>query len=125
MAKGRNFTFKIPQYLLEQIAKRALVNDRSRNAEIRYLLSAGLGYAGEADVTVALPSTEETDWPQIPGRFDREGFEAVSERAQQFHRSVGREMVRLLAYAIEESARRDLAVISGMMSRQGSRAPLR
>lgn len=116
MSNRRNISFLIPRYLLDQISNRAIVNGRSRNAEIRYLLLLGLQYAGNNDTSVKLPSD---DWGRCIGRIDAEIEDAVAERSRLYQRSLGREIVRLLAYAIKVSTDRDLEVIAEMMLRQG------
>lgn len=123
MANGRSFSLEIPRYLLDQIQQRSLINSRKRNAEMRYLVDLGLHYAGSADIQVKIPDRHEVEWVRTTVRPHGETFQVVSDRSEEFHRSVGLELVRLAAFAIEETARRDLQVISEMMSRQGRVSP--
>lgn len=115
MSKGRTFTFVIPEYLLDQIAQRALINGRKRNAEVRYLVNLALEYTGEAPVQVAVPSRKDAPWKQVCARFSLPVMCLLSDIAREEERSMGEVIVRLMAYALEESARRDLQVIQSMM----------
>lgn len=112
-----NISFVIPKSLLDLIQRRAQINGRKRNAEVRYLLGVGLDLASGKDVQIQLDPEE---WVRSIGRIHAETREVLEERAHAFQRGVGMEIVRLIAFAIEESARRDLEVISEMLSRQGS-----
>lgn len=118
MSFPKQFSLYIPKHILYQIQQRGAMNGRKRNAEFRYILSVGLEYAGETDVAVALPADPD-EWTRAVGRFDSEVLALMEERAAKFGRSAGREIVRLAAYALEETARRDLAIIAEMMSRRG------
>lgn len=120
LMQQNNISFTVPKDLLEVIEKRARINGRKRNQELRYLLAIGLDLAAGGDIKVQLSGSE---WVRSIGRIHPETRELLDERAQTFQRSVGLEIVRLVAYAIEESARRDLQVITEMLSRQGSAAP--
>lgn len=119
MITGRNISFDCPKFLIEQIGQRAAVNDRSRNAEFRYLIDSALTLVGESDIEITLPSTKEMEWKQIVARLEFDQFEVLQWRADRFKRSIGREIVRLSTYTIQETTRRDLALIEAMMSRQG------
>jgi hypothetical protein len=116
----RSLTFEIPVYLLDQISKRANINGRSRNSEIRHLFEMGMGYAGQFDTSVVLPGKVATPWVQTATWVEYETRDALKDRGLLFGRSTGREAVRVLAYAIEESTRRDMAVINAMMAASGS-----
>lgn len=113
----KGFSYFIPKYLLEQIEARRQVSGRSRNGEVRYLLEVGLQYVGDADFVLKLPEWGDA-WVRTIGRFDLEPFSTIEDRAETYHRSTGKELVRLVAFAIEETARRDLQIIEAMMSRQ-------
>lgn len=117
--RSSNISFIVPKSLLELIERRAQINGRTRNAEFRYLLDIGLGLAGSGDVTVQL---DDKDWIRSIARISDECRYLLEDRKLLFKRGIGMEMIRLVAFAIEESARRDLEVIRDMMARQGSRA---
>jgi hypothetical protein len=119
MSFPRQFSLYLPKYLLDQIRQRASVNGRSRNAEFSHILDVGLEYTGDEDVKVDLPGRDVCEWIRAVGRFDNETLALMEERGSRFGRSAGREIVRLTAYALEETARRDLTIIAEMMSRQG------
>lgn len=123
MAKGRRLSLEIPKYLLDQIEQRSRVNSRTRNAEFRYLVDIGLRYAGEADFKLDIPGRTSVEWVQIPCYLDREVLQVIRERAAEFHRGVGYEVIRLAVHAIEEGTRRDLEVIEAMMRRRDQGSP--
>lgn len=116
MAKGRSLSLDVPKYLLDQIQQRACVNARKRNAELRYLVDLGLRYAGVDDVILEIP--KDVEWVKTTIRLNPETFQLIVERSREFHRGMGIEVVRMVGYAIEETARRDLELIAEMMSRQ-------
>lgn len=122
MSKKRNISFVIPKYLLDQILVRSHVADRSRNAEMRALVSAGLDAAGEKDFAL-----EFADSPPVRAIvwIEDEIMADVSARARGYGRSMGKELVRLMGLGIQRGVDRDLAVIAAMMLRQGQSAPLR
>lgn len=120
---GRRVVFEAPRFLVDQIQNRARLNGRKRNAELRYLLNVGLNAAGEADIAINLPGRKETEWVQVSGVIDPNVHCILKDRANLFQRSVGMEIIRTAGFAIEESARRDLALIAEMMSRQGRSQP--
>lgn len=123
MATQRSISLDIPKCLLDQIEQRARINQRSRNAEIRWLVDLALRYCRCDEVVVELPTRRDGKWVQTISRLHLEAFAEVNSRACGFHRGVGMEIVRLVTYAIEETARRDLAVITDMVKRSGSPGP--
>lgn len=117
-AVKRSLTVEIPKYLLDQVNQRAQVNGRRRNQEFRYLVDLGIRYSSGSDPRVDIPGKQETPWVITTVAFDQELNEQLIHRSQSYQRSVGREFVRMSAFAIEEMARRDLSIISEMMSLQ-------
>lgn len=120
MSKKRNISFMAPEYLLDQIQARARVAARSRNEEMRNLVSAGLVAAGEKDFAL-----EFADSPPVRAIvwIEDETISHVADRARGYGRSMGKELVRLMGLAIQTGVDRDLAIIAEMMSRLGRSAP--
>lgn len=120
--KSKNVNFIIPECLLDKIQKRAIITGKqSRNAEIRYLLTLALEWTGEVDPLVELdegPRCRPVVW------LEDNMTSIVKERARSHQRSMGAELVRLLTYALQESARRDVAMISEMLEKMGRSQPI-
>jgi hypothetical protein len=100
-----------------------MLGRRSRNQEMRYLLAMAFDWAGAADVTINVPKDNEVRsviW------CEEEIAGLIEDRAALFQRSLGKEIVRLMAYAIQESTDRDIAMLQELMLLQGSpvHAPL-
>ena len=121
MADQRNISIEIPKSLLDQIQQRSRLNGRSRNAEFRYLLQIAFDSAQDEDVVIKLPDDKST-WKRCTARIDYAAEMILIGRCRMYKRSVGPELVRLVAYAIEERTKRDLAIIAEMMQRQGQAA---
>ncbi|MGH6957627.1 MAG: hypothetical protein ACREEW_13260 [Caulobacteraceae bacterium] len=119
MSKKRNVSFVMPEYLLDQIEVRAHVAGRSRNAEMRALVNAGLVVASGDFHLEFLPSPRRRAILWI----EDEILLNISDRARAYGRSLGRELVRLMGLGIQKGVDRDLAIIAEMMSRQGLSAP--
>ena len=119
MSGSRNISIQIPRCLLEQISKRAVIKNRSRNAEFRYLLDYALGEAGEDDVTIVLG---EQDWVKNTTRVSCDTLQVIARRGEEFHRGLSREMVHLVAWGIQLSADRDLELIAAMIQRRDREA---
>jgi hypothetical protein len=115
--RSSNISFLIPKSLLELVERRAQINGRTRNAEFRYLLDIGLTLAGPGDVVIQL---DNNDWIRSIARISDECRYVLEDRKDLFKRGLGMELIRLVAFAIEESARKDLEIIKEMMARQGS-----
>lgn len=118
MADQRNISIEIPRFLLEQIEKRATLNSRSRNQEFRYLLQMAFDLADGQDITIHLPQ-DKAEWKRCTARIDYEAEMTLVGRCRMYKRSMGPELVRLVAYAIEQRTKRDLKFIEEMMQRQG------
>jgi hypothetical protein len=125
MSKQRNISFMVPKYLLEQIENRARLNGRKRNAEVRYLVAMALDLVGDEDFRLDLPPAAEVPWVHIPAGFKHETFSQIEERAERFERSVGREIVRLAGYALQETANRDIKLLADLMQHQDPAGPAR
>lgn len=115
MSGQRNISIEIPLFLLEQIKQRTLISQRSQNAEFRYLLHF---------ILEQVSATEDFDFRNLEGerkqttvRLDYETAELLRDRCWKFHRSMGREIVRLVAYAIDTIAKRDLETQADMVRR--------
>lgn len=92
-----------------------MISQRSQNAEIRYLLDF---------IIEQISATEDFDFRNLEGerkqttvRLDYNTTELLRDRCWRFHRSLGREIVRLVAYAIDTVAKRDLEVQRDMVRR--------
>lgn len=114
----RNITVEIPKVLLDQISLRSLIHGRTRNAEFRTLLNFGLGDVGESDVKITLP----TGFVRTTLRFEPEILDIIQDRAARFERAVGKEIIRLVAWAIQVQTDRDLALINEMLERRDREA---
>jgi hypothetical protein len=111
----KDYSFRAPKHLMEEIERRATICGRgSRNAELRNLIDTALNYAGDEDIQVEMP---EGEWLVTGGNFDHETLSMLKERAKRNFRSTGLEIVRLAAYAMEESAKRDLMIVEEMLRR--------
>lgn len=115
-------SFRAPKLLLEIMSRRGKLRGRNRASEIRSLLETGLSYANGADVEVLL---HEEDWVITGTVISLDLREIIQVRADQFHRSLGREIVCLVSYAMQEIERRDLEIINSMLERQARSAPSR
>lgn len=85
---------------------------------MRYLLNYAFEIVGENDVSI----TVSDDTIKSIGRIEYDQREILLDRKHRFQRGIGPEMVRLLAFALETSAARDLAVIEAMMQRRDREA---
>jgi hypothetical protein len=95
-----------------QIELRAEVNTRSRNGEAAFLIDFALQELGDNDSNITYPK----DSPVQTGLYiDPLVFETLQLRAERHHRPKGPEVVRLLAYAIETIANRQLDIIRRMV----------
>lgn len=114
----RNTSIEIPICILEQIAQRAVIHGRSRNAEFRYLLNYALESLGDDDCMITLSGDEI----KTITRFDYDVIEMLQVRCKRFQRPLGREIVRLAAYAIQLSTTRNIAIIEEMIRRRDREA---
>lgn len=113
---AKNISFVIPNYLLDQIEQRAhLAGRKSRNNEMRYLLALALEWLNGVDPKVVIQSGECT---RIVVWMDFELQQILQDRVLVSQRSIGKEIVRLLAYAIQESTDRDLEMIKQLMGQR-------
>lgn len=118
MSGQRNISVEIPEFLLEQIEGRTLISQRKRNAEIRYLINFILDEIGSDDFNIQLQGKER----KTTVRLDYSSLQFVLDRCWKYQRPLGREIVRLLAFALETIAKRDLAVQEDMVRRQATAA---
>jgi hypothetical protein len=81
---------------------------------MRYLLAYALSNAGPGDITMTVGRGIKSI-----GRLNDDMWDTLTERCSRFQRPMGRELVRLLAFALQTSANRDLAIIEEMMQRRG------
>lgn len=116
----RNFCFLIPEYLRDQIHRRATVRNASRNEEMRALILFALNHCGDTDIPLQLP-----EGPLVRIVVGLRAYEEglIRDRARSYQRAAGKEVTRLLMFALDEIAQRDLAIISSMMRRQNQPAP--
>lgn len=114
MSGQRNISLEIPEFLLEQIVKRTLISQRKRNAEISYLLNFILDEIGADDFTIQLHGGLR----KTTVRLDYAPLQNILDRCWKYQRPLGPEIVRLLAYALETIAKRDLATQQEMVRRQ-------
>jgi hypothetical protein len=116
-----NFSAVVPSYLVEQIDRRASAFGRTRNAEWRHLLSLGLEFADEGVVGPEMPpKATEVPWRQVTIRIPEDTMFEVRGMSEDSGRRVGPEVLYLILMAMEETARRDMAIIKQMIERQGS-----
>lgn len=116
MASKRNISIEVPKLLLDQIQKRAVLNSRTRNGEVRYLLRLGLDEANEEEIQIKLPVDNKQ---KATARIDLQTEAELLRRCRAHERSLGAEIVRMLAYAIQVRTDREIAAIAEMMSRRG------
>ncbi|MFN4091631.1 MAG: hypothetical protein ACK4FG_01890 [Brevundimonas sp.] len=109
-----NFSVSVPQYLVEQVDKRARAFGRSRNAEWRHLLNLGLEYYEEGVPFSDMPP-RTPPWRQVTIRVDNGVLFEVRQLSKANNRETGPEILHLILLATEESARRDLAVIQQLL----------
>lgn len=119
MASKRNISIEVPKLLLDQIQKRAILNSRTRNGEVRYLLRMGLDEAGEDEIQIKLPVDNKQ---KATARIDLQMEAELLSRCRAHERSLGSEIVRMLAYAIQVRTDREIAAIAEMMSHRGQAA---
>lgn len=115
----QSLTLEIPKDLLDLVRKRALLRGVGLSSEFRYLIELGLGYT-QADVWV--PIKGPVVWVTTTIHIQVEIRDILKDRAKSFHRSLGKEVVRVVTYALEETARADLAVITEMMRHRAPEA---
>lgn len=87
---------------------------------MRYLAQMGLELAGDQDIMIQLPARDT--WVKSIARIDYELEAELNSRKRRFQRGVALELVRLVAYAIQISTNRDLALIEEMMQRRDREA---
>ena len=118
-----NFSAVVPTYIVDQVDRRASAFGRTRNAEWRRLIDLGLEFSEEGVLGPELPPRG----PQVPRRqitirIPEDTLFEVRGLSGQSGRCVGPEVLYLVLLAMEETARRDLAVIQRMIEKQGSTA---
>lgn len=116
MPNKRNLSVLIPISILGQLNNRALIHGRSRNAEVRYLIDYALEAIGEADTEIGVPAGE---CKKITVRIGNEAYAVLIDRSQEFKRSVGPELLRVIIAGIQTSTDRNLAIIEDMMRHRG------
>ena len=108
----RRFCIVAPGNLFVQIERRGSIHQRSRNQEIAYLLEFALSELDGSDPVVASPveGGSRTNL-YLPTTL----VETIRLQADQNHRAVGTQMIRLLKFALDRMTRRDLDLIEEMV----------
>ena len=118
-----NFSAVVPAYVVDQVDRRASAFGRTRNAEWRHLLALGLEYADEEVVGPEMPARcPEEPWRQVTIRIPEDMMFEVRGLSEESGRRVGPEVLYLVLMAMEETVRRDMAIIHQMIARRDSAA---
>lgn len=111
-SEKRRFCIEIGADLLSQIERRAKVHHRSKNMEITHLLDFAIASLGGSD-----PIVEMVDHAvkRTSLYLEVNLLNTIKTLSEKHYRPQGREMARLLRYALDEKVRMDLSVIEQMV----------
>lgn len=111
-SEKRRFCIEIGADLLNQIERRAKVHHRSKNMEITHLLDFAIASLGGSD-----PIVEMADHvvKRTSLYLEVNLLDTIKTLSEKHYRPQGREMARLLRYALDEKVRMDLNVIEQMV----------
>lgn len=113
--KKRNFCLQIPRYLWENLEVRGALFGRSRNQEADYLLCYSLSVLNNSQDPVL--QYDNSDLHRSVLVLPSATLEAVRSRAALTRRSVGKEIVRLLVFALDSMTKSDQEVIRKMLQK--------
>lgn len=113
VSEKRRFCIEISEQVMEQIRHRASIHNRTANQEITYLIEYALSQLYGKDPIVNIPGgkVRRTNF-YLPGNL----LDLARNQATQNHRSLGKELTRLLVWSLEAMTQRDLALIEQMVA---------